>query len=188
MAKTKAEAKSKFPPAPDYDIKIPRGLPKLDGTLTRKERVAVAMDVLALLRLRSRSRKLVLESTYFEADNIPESGQLHSSVIKGECIVCARGILFLASVDRFDRCDLADFDGYLDGEAKERTAEEWGVDQVRLIEGAFENGQTGTMSDATQAFYRKHVKSDGDRKPLMRATAQNIIDNHGEFKPEDIDA
>lgn len=38
-----------LPAAPTYDIKIPHGLPKLDGTLSRKQRVEVATDVLALL-------------------------------------------------------------------------------------------------------------------------------------------
>lgn len=186
MTKTKAEARSKFPAAPTYDIKIPRGLPKLDGTLTRKERVAVAMDVLALLRLRSRARKIILESTYFDAD-IPESGQLHSYIIQGECMVCARGILFLASVDRFDRCDLAKISS-IDSEAVNRTASEWGTAQARLIEGAFENGLTGTQTRSTIEFFRAHVGKHGDRKPLMRAICRNIIANHGEFKPEDVDA
>lgn len=186
MATRKNKSESKFPAAPAYDIKIPRGLPKLDGTLTRKQRVEIAMDVLALLRLRSRSQKIVLESRYFEA-NVPESGQLHSSVIKGKCAVCARGIMFLASVDRFDRCDLAEFGDCLESEIVDRTAAEWGVDQARLIEGAFEDGQMGTWSSSVRKFYSKHAIDtyDGhyDRKPLMRAIAQNIIDNHGEFVP-----
>lgn len=175
------KGKPKFPAAPTYDIKIPHDLPKLDGTLTRKERVAIAMDVLALLRLRSKTRKIILESTYFHAD-IHESGQLHSSVIQGECVVCARGILFLASVDRFDDCDLEEI-GSIDSEAVNRTALEWGTAQARLIEGAFEDGLTGTQTRSTIEFFRAHVGKHGDRKPLMRAIAQNIIDNHGEFVP-----
>lgn len=177
MATQKNETKSKFPAAPAYDIKIPRGLPKLDGTLTRKERVAVAMDVLALLRLRSRVREIILASTYFDADT-PESGQLHSSMIQGECRVCARGIMFLASVDRFDRCDLAKVDPYW--EAQDRTELEWG-EQACLIEDVFENGYMRSLELRT--FYRKHIGKDGNRKPLMRAIAQNIIDNNGEFVP-----
>lgn len=170
----------KFPPAAVYDIKIPRGLPKLDGKLTRKQRVEVAMDVLALLKLGP--RKIQLTSVYIDAE-IPESGQLHSSRIQGTCEVCARGVLFLASVDRFDRCDLAKLPYSLNYEVTDRTEYEWGIDQAQLIEGAFEDGGAGTSTVATQEFYRKYVDPRCNRRRLMRAILQNIIDNHGEFIP-----
>lgn len=168
-----------LPVAPTYEIKIPHGLRKLDGTLSRRQRVEVAMDALALLRLRS--RKITLASVYFDAD-IPDSGQLHSSLIKGECAVCARGILFLASVDRFDRCDLGSIEDNIDYEVTDRTLAEWG-NQAKLIEGAFENGAVGDYSPEVREFYRRHIGNNADRRPLMRAICQNIIDNHGEFKP-----
>lgn len=178
MTQKKASA---FPPAAVYDIKIPRGLPKLDGKLTRKQRVEVAMDVLALLKIRSKKFvKLDLCSTYLDTGDaeLPDSGQLHTSRIKGECLVCARGMLFLASVDRFNHLDLAKSDP--EDEVIGRTREEWGDSQVELIEEAFEDMYG--FSKAASAFYHKNG-GHSNRKGVMRAICQNIIDNHGEFIP-----
>lgn len=162
-----------------YKIKIPHGLPKLDGTLTRKERVEVAMDVIAVLN--SRQRKFQLASTYFApAADLPSTGQLHSSIIKGECLVCARGMMFIKSVDRFDNYDLRKEHGKVTStDVIDRTADEWGGDQVELIECAFE--LDGSDYDACD-FGEQHGGRE-NRKAVLRAICQNIIENHGEFRP-----
>lgn len=132
----------KTPPPRQYTISIPPDLPPLDGTLSRVQRVEIALDVIATLN--SRQRKLKLASFYFSTAlaDIPSSGQLHSSRIHGECEVCARGMLFIKSVDRFDDFDLENYDnskeyGFLGDVAVVRTRREWGCGQAQLIETRF---------------------------------------------------
>lgn len=175
-----AHTRNQLATAPVYEIKIPRGLPELDGTLTRKERVEIALDVIAVLR--SRQRKIQLESVYFDGV-VPGRGQLHSSRIDGGCSVCARGMLFLKSIDRFNHFDLWKERGIVTSDdVRSRTADEWGDSQALDIEAAFECSASYGGSRAA-AYFGENIDDNGNRKEVLLAICQNIVDNHGEFRP-----
>lgn len=153
----------------------------LDGTLTREQRVLIAQDVIAVLR--SRQRRITIEQgTYFfskEIGGVPRTGQLRSNRIKGGCTVCARGALFLASVDRFDSCDLKFIYGQIRYEVEDRTEREWGGDQTDLIESCFEG--VGVDGSSKHDLY---IRFCGNPRGLLLAICENIVANNGEFKPE----
>lgn len=148
----------------------------MEGSLSAEERVLIAQDVIATLR--SRLRRLKLASTYLDFDYIPSSGQLTSRRIRGECLVCARGLMFLKSVDRYNHFDLSDH-GDLGNCAEIRTGEEWGHKQADLIEAAFEGWDAGNAEEFHEANGGRT-----DRKRCLIAIMQNIVDNGGTFRPE----
>lgn len=172
-----------LPKPPVYDITIPDDLPPLDGTLTRRARVEIALDVIATLK--SRQRKLRLSSVYFapfDYKALPKTGQLHTSRLP-PCEVCARGMLFLKTVDRFDQCSAANHIASL---VIPHTRDQWGDEQILLVESAFEGSVYWIAEkyyDAVREFRAAQKTCEDNRKPLMIAICQNIVDNHGEFKP-----
>lgn len=147
---------------------------KLEGTLTRAQRVEVAKDVIALCR--SRQRKIKIDTgAYFDTDYdkeaslLRERGQLTAKRLP-PCTVCARGALFVASVDRYDRCELSPGD-YLSSLVQDRSEDDWGSKQTKLIESAFE-GWLGGDELLPRA-----------PKERLIAIMENIVANNGEYRP-----
>lgn len=134
----------------------------------------MAQDVLALLRL-ERGRKVAVQEGLYFYGVAPSEGQLTSAALKN-CTVCARDALFLASVDRFDSCDLAEI-GSLNSEAQGRSVKDWG-EQAYLIEAAFECYDDDDSADEIREFYEAHA----DPRKRLRAICLNIIKNGGKFK------
>lgn len=175
-----------LPKPVEYDITIPEGLPQLEGTLSRRARVEVALDVIRTLK--SRQCKLQLATVFFQPisyrRSLPQTGQLHTSRLPA-CEVCARGILFLKAVDRFDQCRLYP-NTRIDDLAATSTLAQWGRNQAYLIETAFEGDAFrgyAYMREVEQFRDANNAGGYDNRKPLMIAICQNIVDNHGEFKP-----
>lgn len=99
--------------------------------------------------------------------------------IKGQCEVCARGALFLASIDRYDNCDagqFADVDYDVGDEVVKRTCREWGGAQARTIEACFEG--IGDVGDTYRNRYARKPRA------VLLAIVRNIIANGGVFRPE----
>jgi hypothetical protein len=169
------------------------------GTLTRAQRVEIANDVIATLG--SRQKKLFLESNYMDTSEavMPRSGELTTKRIKGECGVCARGLLFLKSIDRYDNCDISrlrtGFGVDWGAEVINRTESEWGSEQAELIETAYEGNRgfelSQDQSGAALAFhgeFRDHYgegqSTQRNKKYLMSQICSNIVANKGVFRPE----
>ncbi len=150
-------------------------MPRLEGRLTRKQRIEIAKDVIALCKSRQRKIKIKTGAYLSAVDDfddpegllLSEGGQLTSRRLPA-CQVCARGALFVASVDRHDRCDLGGIDSLSDA-VQVRSEEDWGKYQVSDIEGAFEGWYGGR---------------DLPREPKARLIAimENIVANNGEYK------
>lgn len=150
---------------------------ELDGTLTRAQRMEVAQDVIS--RFKSRQRKFTLSSAAYIDMQDFKGGQFNSKSIIGACEMCARGALFLASVDRYNDCQVNYPMESPNFVARQRTYDDFG-EQAELIEDYFE-GRMGTpLEDSFRAKFWKL----NDRRPLLIGICENIIRNNGEFEPE----
>lgn len=147
---------------------------KLEGTLTRKQRIEIAKAIIKLCN--SRQQKIKIGTGFYlladdyerELTLLGKGGELTSRRLP-PCRVCARGSLLIASVDRFDRCDLSKITT-LDSLIVDRTRREWGTEQVTLIEAAFE------LYDYTSGL-------PADPKLRLVVIMENIVANNGEFIP-----
>lgn len=155
-------------------------LSPLEGSLTREQRIEVARDVLA--RFTKKRSKFIIDMGLYISSNRRDiathdmDAQLKSYMLSG-CQVCARGAMFLSSVDKFDRCSVYDFRWSSNGSPVERTSADWGSAQSFDIESAFE----GFNNAKTWNFYESHQF--GEPRLRLAAICRNIIKNHGEFKP-----
>lgn len=147
---------------------------KLEGSLSLRQRVEIAKDVVA--RFESKQRRLVAQRGIYLSGALPKEGELRTDLIKVGCRVCARGALFLASVDRHDRCNMRDFRDCGDS-VVDRTNEDFGVEQADLIEGAFEGWPNG------RDYFELHGNIE-DPKRVLLAIVRNMIVNGGLFRPE----
>lgn len=122
---------------------------KLEGNLTKKQRIAIAKDVIALCRSGQRKFKVDTNQYLLPQNEVKErelledgTGQLTPKRLPA-CQICARGAMFVTSIDRYDRCSLEDirksYNLYgLADVVVERSEADWGVRQACLIEAAFE--------------------------------------------------
>jgi len=161
----------------ESSISIPDGLPPLEGKLSRAARVLLAMDMRARLIAEKPDVRLRMETTYFRCAQGQrlKTGTFDSSKIPTKtCEVCARGALFLASVDRYNECRI------------EAVPTEWASSTVVEIQDLVErrsledfgDSQTGEIEDA---FEDRDTSS---AKRTMLAICENLIANHGEFIPD----
>lgn len=164
----------------ESSIQIPPNLPPLDGNLSRAARVLLAMDVRERLTAARPDVRLRMTSTYFECANSEQlkAGSFDSSKIPTKvCEVCARGALFLASVDRYNECVITEFElesrspeyryFIVNDLADDRSTADFGHEQAAEIEYAFE-----------------HERRSRSAKSTMLAICANLIENHGEFAEE----
>jgi hypothetical protein len=148
---------------------------KLDGDLTREQRIEVAQDVLD--RIIKNSKKFDVRGGFYLETDSAVSGALTSRKL-GPCRICARGALFLSSVDKYNKCtvttksDLGDI-------AIDRSEDDWGAQQIDEIENAFELFGNYGHRTASYAFGRGH----SDYRDRLRAICRNIIEHDGEFVP-----
>lgn len=110
------------------------------------------------------------------------------------CRVCAIGAVFVATVDRHDSLSLAKVYGEQGLNSKKMLGylEEWfEIEQMRLMEAAYEGGPQGTGEEwdvsleeeeieQAEAFYENNGPGGGER---MTAIMNNIIENNGTFCP-----
>lgn len=149
---------------------------EINGTLTLEQRVEIAQDVLKLLKVYDDKKLNIKQMTYFcTRRNLPTQCQLTSKIATdSECVVCARGALFLASVDRYDKCELSKYNTF---NVTDRTRDEWGNKQIDLIEAAFEEW----YRNGPEAFlFGQKYKTTRNR---LKAICNNIIRNKGVFIP-----
>lgn len=145
---------------------------KLEGKLTRKQRIEIAKDVIALCKSRQTKIKIDVGSYYHtesirQEDNLFDKGGQLTSKRLPPCQLCARGALFIKSVDRYDKCDLGRIDDIADA-VIDRSVKEWGAEQTNLIESHFE-------------VSRYWLPQDPKRRLL--AIMENIVANNGEYVP-----
>lgn len=112
------------------------------------------------------------------------------------CRVCTKGAIFVAAVDLFDQLSAKDGCLKRDNSGTEmysRIASDYGAKffddpvQWAMIEAAFERSTTHDYSDDDDLPYVSFVGwgpvNATDRMILIM---QNVIDNNGDFKPEDV--
>lgn len=162
---------------------------KLEGTLTKKQRVEIAKDVIALCK--SRQRKITIGTgSYLCVEDfktgrslLQQGGQLTSKRLP-KCEVCARGAMFVASVDRHDRCDLTMI-SFLNSTAADRSASDWGYRQARLIEAAFELSAdvwTDEFVESCPGLLNKYINTlPNSPKARLIVLMENVIKNKGVF-------
>jgi len=166
------------PTLDESSIQIPDDLPQLEGDLSRAARVLLAMDVRTRLLAEKPDVRLRMGTTYFRCaqGRRLRTGAFDSSKIPTKaCEVCARGALFLASVDRYNECQIEAVPtekGMLTWPPAVyeiqnlvccRSLEDFGDSQANEIEAAFED--------------REAIPA----KRTMLAICENLIANHGEF-------
>lgn len=166
-----------------------------------RQRVTIAKDVIALLLAEEITAK---KGVYMELDNgietkfWPDGGlsapldktgkvQLHKLIESSEtCDVCGIGACFVAAVRRADNLQVKDLRFSGDDGAMRRYLQQWfSLDQISLIEAAFEKKFVYYAGNNTQKGFRaedfgKDYAEDG---PRLQAIFQNIVDNDGEFIP-----
>lgn len=167
-----------------------------------EKRVQIAKDVIAQLdtkrlrafegvyvRGRGGSSNLKIDPEVFLLDETLDTEV--RDLLAPQCDVCAKGGLFVAAVDRFDKlklgddlCPIGNHGGCSD--PVEYLTGFFEYNQLELIEYAFERGGAGDivcghedMFKAAEKFGRK-FRSDDAR---MRAIMKNVIKHNGTFKP-----
>ncbi len=164
-----------------------------------EKRVAIARDVIVRLE----AGAILAGFVYFSADpldvfeNCPalEKGDLRKSFRRRTqpCEVCAIGGLFYSQVMLGNGVQLSSSrDGLSDDELRRKLLQVFSSEQLQLIELAYEGRVTWTVeanllspSQQTRCgdFCYAHRSEDGGRRMRMRAIAENIIANGGEFVP-----
>lgn len=140
-------------------------------------------------------------------DTLSPDKDARSQLRQHTCVVCAKGAVLWAAIDRFDQVKLGElyatpehlgnFKLIID---QDTPAKEWLMrwfpsEQLALMEAAFEGSPTcsddaeslhfsdpdgpNPLVDAAVEFGRKYDKAD-DR---LRGILQNIVDNNGDFVP-----
>jgi hypothetical protein len=175
------------------------------SSLTKGEqRVQIARDALKWIR---KPNVKVHSGNYFKVtkgeDTIKVGDDLNQHLSSINCTVCAKGGLFIAHVDRFDRCKVPGY-YYRSGPDLYSLGDEWSITkrlsshfsllQLDMIETAFEkraiNDHTNKLkSMSTERHtplvmscikFGRQYKSAHDR---LEAILKNIIKNKGTFKP-----
>lgn len=166
----------------------------LDGILTREQRVLIAKDVISTISSQQERitmqcgvyLRVVGDDSFF--GELHRDAQLNSTSLDGPCEVCARGALFLASIDRYNNCTVGDALNAptLGVLAADHTQEDWGDSQVDLIEAAFETRNLAVVDDVVaeeDLLKAAAMYMDKSEKERMILICENIIANNGEFRP-----
>lgn len=194
MQKTTSASSAAQPPS---RRKAPKPVPWRSMSATER-RVAVAKDVLALLR--SRQAPEIIEGNYCEGlplpyvydknlDSYEENRRaLHEVLEPALCAVCARGAAFLSAVRLFNQVTVYEAETESDYKGpRGLSLKLFGARTVGLIEYAFEgedaSAETMGMPHSDQqrciAFYRAHREP----KARLRAIMENVVANNGRFIP-----
>jgi hypothetical protein len=187
----------------------------MNETQKRAARIAIAKDVIAGLKSR---RYTSTPGDYFDVtiktDKMISEGKYDLkrlfSVGMKTCKVCAKGALFIAAVEKYDKVmetvDSLDIEGKIVHIGRDNDGvcgllkDYFDMDQLDLIEFAFEgvgiNGryeergespevspEEERMADAVSSVSKTYIDRFADPKKRMIAIMQNIIDNKGTFVP-----
>lgn len=177
-----------------------RKLNKPWNELTKAEkRVRIAKDALAQIR----TKKVEVQSgTYCDifSNKLKEGSQLNKilpTLEADSCTVCAKGALFLAHVDRFNKLKIEDNGAFSANNSQiiDRLKGIFSIGQLDTIEAAFEMGVTqdaehilwdhSTAVEETELAKRAIAFGEEYSDDLDRLVAilENIIENKGTFIP-----
>jgi hypothetical protein len=185
----------------------PRKKPVKFERLSRKQqRIAIAKDVLKQIRAhRVKAETMTYCRPY---DNNNGTGYILNNVKCGtelqtvfkekvtECTCCAKGALFLSSVELYNKISVTPTmkaktylgSSFENNRMVKHMRAYFDLNQINLIEYAFERGEHvngGENSAETKykaaAFGRKYP--DGEDEKCLIAIMKNIIKNDGTFKP-----
>lgn len=163
----------------------------------KRQRVAIAEDVLAQLKLK---KYLATPGTYVRSDKLEdiidgvwdaEKGEtvgaldLQTALLSKspDCNVCGLGAAFCSMARLGDQAELSDVENI-----HEHLEPIFGMHQIALIEFAFEGEDAGGTAEdnlsekETDACYRFYDKRPDEDKRLA-AIFRNIVKNDGSFKP-----
>jgi hypothetical protein len=157
------------------------------------ERVVIAKDVIKQI---AAGRLVARHNIYFQAEDVENtpSAQLCDLLRGKTCIVCAKGAVFVAMLDRFNEITLLDSGGYIStlseddptgelsfggGSIKSYVCELFGSGMLNEIEYYFEGSSFTVNADR---FYGSYANAEERPSAIMR----NIIANGGDFKPEQL--
>lgn len=166
--------------------------------MTKREMaVAVANDVLA--QLRKRTKGYVVTTGYYirTGSPLPSTGDLRDhldTIQKGGCQVCALGAALLSKARLYDKVPMNFTNGgyasYCSGDACYRSLSDvFSRKQMVLIESAFERMNMDPDSrrdDYTPVAIQNAIDFGtqySDDKVRLRAIMKNIVENDGVFKP-----
>jgi hypothetical protein len=181
--------------------KIKKSNAKFEKMTPSQKRVQIAKDVIAQLDAK---RLYAKQGVYVQgkggANNITVGGEGFwdddtqetevRDLLAPKCEVCAKGGLFVAAVDRFNKlkfrdelCPIGAYNRCSD--PVEYLSRFFGEQQLELIEYAFEKGGAGDVNYddkktvAAERFGKMFTSADA----RMRAIMKNIVKNNGTFEP-----
>jgi hypothetical protein len=157
---------------------------RFGGMSPAEQRVAIARDALSWLK----ARALIAQKGFYTKRLEAPTGPLKSNVqlreqTLGRCQVCGIGALFLAKAVRFN--DVTGWD-YLMGNPRDKLKRHFSLDQLDMIEVAFEQDVYSWIraKDATALNKAKtFAPREGDPGARLTAILKNIIANNGTFVP-----
>ncbi len=154
-------------------------VPVTDLSPKAQKRIAIAQDVLALLKAKRLQTRKGVYNVFHDVpvDLAGKSLQEHLKVLvtpKKPCEVCALGALFLGAVDLYNQADIPQPEESFSSVREETLALYFTRKELETIEGAFEGWDYwGCMS-----FYKAHPNP----TERLQAICLNMIENNGEFK------
>lgn len=173
-----------------------------EKAIRSKRRVQIAEDVLAWLRTK---RLNVVTGSYcvFDEGFMPYGYTLGTSLQKilpeivtsrKPCQVCAKGAMFIAAVDRYNKVQLRDAngDGFSNREIIKAMKAYFSKRTLDLIEVAFEckdanfefsNGYNQPVTNRVARNAIEFGKRYQDPRARLRAIMRNLISNNGDFVP-----
>lgn len=185
----------------NYSNKSKNDILRFKKATKQRKRVMIAKDVLAQL---AANRFIAAQGTWIGTlDDAIMYGDKDNDVQKivceqNQCEVCGIGAVFVSTVEFANRLkagelnihgESGDFGGYA-----EYLTQWFSMEQLRLIELAFESGSGGcrtsekTSEKNAVKFFDfldlEFNKFDADADERMRLIMENIIANKGEFRPE----
>jgi hypothetical protein len=168
--------------------------------IQRRKAVEVARDVLLQLRL----ERLTTTGGYLRVQQNSQDFNPPEEVYNGSfktafqqdksivCGVCAIGAAYIGYINRFNRVKTCDVLSASDDDMILTMKNVFSEDQLRLMEGFFENGFVQTPSwyydlDSGSAYKVSNLISDfcnryPERTQRLRAIMLNVIRNDGEFR------
>ena len=162
---------------------------KFDKLPAAQRRVKIAQDVLKLLDM----RKVEASHCYFISDTewkLPDDSSMQAVLpALGNCSVCAKGALLVASVELRNQVTLRDL-RVMDWRGDPALAKALGgaftTKQLDTIEDAYEHNYDRDSSGqrlAATVPYREQSYLDESSDQRLRAIMANIIKNRGSFCP-----
>ena len=152
--------------------------------------VRIAKDVLKQLRLK---RYVATPGTYVNLNNIgfTSNDESFKKLFKTDkevtCEVCALGSAFVSLVNIANKCSVGEMEEAYDNGMFERLSKHFGVNNVALMESAFECRAMNSFGTDDMAYEVLELAAEWGRRfddptKRLRAIMQNVIRNNGDFK------